>query len=69
MIFGAKTDFGPDVLGLSDKEVKVARDALVFMVNGLNSGWRLPLGYFFNAGLSSKGRVSVLLPINNMFSF
>ena len=50
------TDFGSYVVGSSDDSVSPAKEALVFMVNSVNSNWKLPIGFFFIAGLNSRGR-------------
>ena len=38
------------------KEATIAKDALTFMVVGVNSSWKIPLGFFFVAGLNAKGK-------------
>ena len=47
------------LLGAVADQEKIARDAYVFMIVEVNSGWKLPLGYFFIAGLNSRGRYSL----------
>ena len=42
-------------LGDGVKHEKVAREALVVMAVGINSHWKLPIGYFFVNGLSATG--------------
>lgn len=34
--------------------IPLATEALVFMVNGLAAPWKMPFGYFLNAGLSGE---------------
>ena len=52
--FVGGTDLGGHEIG--DGTATTAKEALVFMVVALNSSWRLPLGYFFVAGLNAKGK-------------
>lgn len=42
-------------------DVPLATDALVFMVVGLAAPWKLPFGYFLNAGLSGEVLKNLLL--------
>ena len=43
-------------LETTTKEATIAKDALTFMVVGVNSSWKIPLGFFFVAGLNAKGK-------------
>ena len=38
----------------------IAKDALVFMVVGVNETWKVPVGYFFIDGLSGKERANLV---------
>ena len=53
--FVGGTDLGGHEIG--DENARTAKEALCFMIVALNSSWRLPLGYFFVAGLSAKGEI------------
>ena len=33
-------------IGIGDDDVRLAGEALVFMVNGLKTKWKYPIGYF-----------------------
>ena len=46
--------FKPD-----NEEAKTAKDALAFMTVGVNSSWKIPIGYFLVSGLSAKGRIMI----------
>ena len=49
------TDLGGHEIG--DATARSAKaEVLVFMAVAINSSWRIPLGYFFVAGLSAKGK-------------
>ena len=50
-------DFGG--LELGHMETTTAKDALCFMVNCVNSSWKIPLGFFFVAGLNAKGKAKI----------
>ena len=43
-----------------DDSAPVAKDALVFMVVGLNKSWKVPVGYFFIDGLSGLERANLV---------
>ena len=38
----------------------IAKDALIFMVVGVNETWKVPDGYFFIDGLSGKERANLI---------
>uniref|UniRef100_A0A2S2N8G3 THAP domain-containing protein 9 n=2 Tax=Schizaphis graminum TaxID=13262 RepID=A0A2S2N8G3_SCHGA len=44
-----------------DKNILEAKNALVFILVGINGYWKLPIGYFLIDGLSGKDRASLLL--------
>lgn len=46
--------------GADDDTLPVAKDALVFMVVGVNASWKVPCGYFFVDGLSGKERANLV---------
>ncbi|KAH7939325.1 hypothetical protein HPB52_010966 [Rhipicephalus sanguineus] len=55
-------DLGEKSLQPSDpKNTPLATDALVFMVVGLTVPWKMPFGYFLNAGLSGEVLRDLLL--------
>ena len=41
-------DLGNDVE--DDESAHLAKDALVFVVDGINESWKVPVGYFFIDG-------------------
>ena len=43
-----------------DDSAPIAKDALVFMVVGVNETWKVPVGYFFIDGLSGKERANLV---------
>ena len=43
-----------------DDSAPIAKDALVFMVVGVNETWKVPVGYFFVDGLSGKERANLV---------
>jgi hypothetical protein len=43
-----------------DDSAHIAKDALVFMVVGVNETWKVPVGYFFIDGLSGKERANLI---------
>jgi hypothetical protein len=43
-----------------DDSAPIAKDALVFMVVGVNETWKVPVGYFFVDGLSGKERANLI---------
>ena len=51
-------DLGNDVE--DDDSAPLAKDALVFMVVGINESWKVPVGYFFIDGLSGKERANLI---------
>ncbi|KAH7949404.1 hypothetical protein HPB49_009357 [Dermacentor silvarum] len=44
-----------------DADISLATEALVFMVVGLAALWKMPFGYFLNAGLSGEVIKNLLL--------
>lgn len=56
--FVGYVDFG---LENNDNDTSViAKDALVFMVNGLNGRWKLPVGYFFTASMTAVEKANLV---------
>ncbi|GBO03047.1 DNA transposase THAP9 [Araneus ventricosus] len=55
--FSGYIDLGTD---LDDDELLIAKEALVFMVNALNSNWKVPVGYFLINGLSAPERANLI---------
>lgn len=51
-------DFG--VLGAPDGKSGPATDVLVFMVVPLAGSWKLPIAFFFVAGLNASGKYAFL---------
>ena len=51
-------DLGNEVK--DDDSAPLAKDALVFMVVGINESWKVPVGYFFIDGLSGKERANLI---------
>ena len=51
-------DLGNDVE--DDDSAPIAKDALVFMVVGVNESWKVPVAYFFIDGLSGKERANLI---------
>lgn len=47
-------DFGGGQDPQDSDEVKIATDALLFVVVGIGFNWKLPFGYFLNSGLSGE---------------
>ena len=43
-----------------DDSAPLAKNALVFMVVGINESWKVPVGYFFIDGLSGKERGNLI---------
>jgi hypothetical protein len=56
--FRGYVDLGNDVK--HDDSAPIEKDALVFMVVGLNETWKAPVGYFFVDGLSEKERANLI---------
>ena len=56
--FRGYVDLGNDVK--DDDSAPIAKDALVFMVVGVNETWKVPVGYFFVDGLSGKERANLI---------
>ena len=56
--FRGYVDLGNDVQ--DDDSAPIAKDALVFMVVDVNKKWKVPVGYFFNDGLSGKERANFI---------
>lgn len=46
--------------GLDDDSIPLAKEALVFMVVGINHSFKLPVAYFFIDGLSGKERAGLV---------
>lgn len=53
---------GTNVSGFLEfgNEGKVAKEAYVFLVNCIHSHWKIPVGYFFVAGLSADQRAQLV---------
>ena len=49
-----------DLGNADDDSAPIAKDALVFMVVGVNETWKVPVGYFFVDGLSGKERANLV---------
>ena len=56
--FRGYVDLGNEVE--DDDSAPIAKDALVFMVVGVNETWKVPVGYFFIDGLSGKERANLI---------
>ncbi|KAG8178273.1 hypothetical protein JTE90_015684 [Oedothorax gibbosus] len=55
--FSGYMDLSTDLDG---DELPVAKEALVFMVNALNSHWKVPIGYFLINGLTVPERANLI---------
>lgn len=61
--FDGKRNYGHIDMGteMDDDSLPLAKEAFVFMLVGINSHWKMPLGYFFVDGLNAEEKKNLLL--------
>lgn len=48
-------------VGTGSKEMTLAKDALVFLLNCINGNWKIPVGYFLIAGITGEQKQGLVL--------
>lgn len=48
-------------MGTGSKEVTLAKDALVFLLNCVNGNWKIPVGFFLIAGITAEQKKGLVL--------
>lgn len=60
-VAGKDKCYGYVDIGTGAKEITLAKDALVFLLNCINGNWKLPVGYFLIAGMTGEQKKGLVL--------